>query len=344
MPKQIKVGLITHAVGAHVGAYLSALAATDACAEIVLADPDAKWNASAKSTLGNKLTKTYADHRELLRKEKPEMVLISVEARMAPPIIDASLEAGSHVFAEKPSCIRVEDFEPLVNKAESKHLNLMLALANRVNPEFVFAKKLIADGRIGKIFGLDMHLIADQTRLTRKSYHGTWFADRKRAGGGHLIWLGVHWLDLAMQLTDSDIETVSGMITNIGGQPINAEDSAVSTLKFDAGFLGTMTSGFYLDKSYHSGIKVWGSKGWLHLQQMLDKPLHWYENTGDNAGKVQEFSDSKQPRGYTPFVKAAVEACANDTDAPISARESLRALKTVFAIYKSAESGKATNV
>ncbi len=344
MPKKIKVGLITQSVGAHVGAYLSALAATDACDEVVLADPDAKWNGAAKSTLGPKLTRTYADYREMLSREQPEMVLVTLEARLAPPVINAALEAQCHVFAEKPSCVRVGDFEPLVIKAEGKHRNLMLALANRLNPEFVFAQKLIADGRIGRIFGLDMHLIADQTRLTRQSYHRTWFADRKRAGGGHLIWLGIHWLDLAMQLTGSDIATVSGMIHNVGGQPINAEDSAVSTLKFESGFLGTMTSGFYLDKSYHSGIKVWGSKGWLHLQQMLDKPLRWYENEGANAGKVQEFAGSKQPRGYTPFVQAAIEACANDTDAPISARDSLRALKTVFAIYKSSETGRATNV
>ncbi|MGB0580953.1 MAG: Gfo/Idh/MocA family protein, partial [Limisphaerales bacterium] len=190
----------------------------------------------------------------------------------------------------------------------------------------------------------DMHLIADQTRLTRKSYQDAWYCDRKRSGGGHLIWLGIHWLDLAMQLTGSDIEAVSGMMTNIGGQPIAIEDSAVATLKFEDGFLGTMTSGYYLDRRYHSGIKIWGSKGWVHLQQMLDKPLHWYEASGEQAGKVQAFEGSKQPRGYTPFVKAAVAACANETDPPIEARHSLRALKTVFAIYRAAERGQTVKV
>ena len=63
-----------------------------------------------------------------------------------------------------------EDFEKLAVKADSKHLHLMLALANRLNPEIIEAKRIIATGKIGKIYGLEMHLIADQTRLTRPAY------------------------------------------------------------------------------------------------------------------------------------------------------------------------------
>ena len=73
-----------------------------------------------------------------------------MEAKIAPPIIDLALEAGCHVFAEKPACLRAEDFAPLAQKADSKHLHLMLALANRLNPELVAARKLIAEGAIGK--------------------------------------------------------------------------------------------------------------------------------------------------------------------------------------------------
>ena len=52
----------------------------------------------------------------------------------------------------------------------------------------------------GKIFGVEMHMVADQTRLTRPGYGERWEASKARAGGGHLIWLGIHWLDLAMSV------------------------------------------------------------------------------------------------------------------------------------------------
>ncbi len=344
MPKRIKVGILTNKTGAHVGAYLNALRDTDACESVVLADTDGKWVNEAKKILGDKLQGTYRDHKQMLAVEKPVMAIVTMEARLATPVIDLALEAGCHVFAEKPACLRAEDFAPLAQKADSKHLHLMLALANRLNPELVAARKLIAEGAIGKIYGLEMHLVADQTRLTNKSYQAQWYTQKKRAGGGHLVWLGIHWLDLAQFVTGAEITEVAGFIANVGGQPIDIEDSATATLRFDNGALGTMTSGYYLKRGYHSHIKIWGSEGWLHLQQMLDKPLHWVSQKGEQAGKVQEWKGNRQPRGYTPYVRACIEACANDTDPPINNADSLRAIKVVYSIYEAAGKGKTIRI
>lgn len=344
MAKTIEVAVLTHAGGAHVGAYLSGLAETEECSAVVLADPDGNWREEAARVLGGKLKQTYGDYRELLATERPAMALVTMEAKVAPPVIDAALEADCHVFAEKPACVRGEDFVPLVQKADSKHRYLMLALANRVRPEVQAAVELIRSTQLGRLYGVEVHLIADQTRLTRTEYQKTWYADRDRAGGGHLIWLGIHWLDLAMFLSGAGIEQVAGMTANIGGQPINAEDSAVATLRFGNDMLGTMTSGYYLDRGYHSHLKIWGSAGWLHLEHMEDRPLHWYSTKGEKAGVVQTWDGPKTPHSYTPFVRAAVQACANDTEPPITNAESLRALQTVFAIYEAADTGRAVIV
>jgi UDP-N-acetyl-2-amino-2-deoxyglucuronate dehydrogenase len=340
MPNRIKVALLTHAGGAHVSAYLDALAATEECSSVVLGDPDGHYEADAERILKDKLSKSYRNVAELLRNERPQLSLVTMEAGLAPPVIAAALESGSHVFAEKPSCVRAEDFAPLATMADQKHRYLMLALANRLNPEVVAARRLIETGRLGKLYGLEMHLVADQTRLTRPSYQQQWFSQKERSGGGHLIWLGIHWLDLAMHITGANIDSVAGFIANVGGQPIDVEDSAAATLKFDNGMLGTLTSGYYLDRGYHSHIKLWGSSGWLHLESMTDTPLTWYSTKGERPGQVQTWEGSKEPRGYTPFVSAAVKACADMGDPPISAAHSLRALQTVFAIYSSAESGQ----
>lgn len=344
MATPIKVALLTHAASAHVSAYLTALAEAENCESVVHADPDGRWFDDAKKVLGPKLIRTSTDRTVLLKEEQPTMALVTMEAALSPPVIEQALDLGCHVFAEKPSCVRQQDFEPLVKKADSKHLNLMLALANRTNPEIAEARRLFAAGAIGRAYGIEMHIIADQTRLTRPSYHNQWFAKKNRAGGGHLIWLGIHWLDLGMYVTGSNITSVAGMTTNIGGQPIDVEDSATASLKFENGMLGTMTSGFYLDKSYHSHIKIWGSQGWIHLEPMKDKPLTWYTTKGSKAGEVQIWDGAREPRGYSPFVSAAVTACASESAVPISSADSLRALKTVFAIYASAESGERTNV
>lgn len=344
MPKQINVGVITHAGGAHLGAYFQALAQAEEVTSVALSDPSGAWAAAARKALGGKFTAVYQKPADMLAREKPVMALVTMEAVLAPPAIDAALEAGCHVFAEKPACVRAEDFEKLTTKADAKHLYLMLALANRLNPPIQAARRLLRAGKIGKIYGVEMHLIADQTRLTRAAYHKQWFAKKARAGGGHLAWLGLHWLDLAMYLTSAKIREVAGFAGNVGGQPIDVEDSAAVALRFDNDTFGTLTSGYYLDRGYHSHIKIWGSHGWMHLAPFAGVPLEWYSTKDEKNPQLQKYDGPTEPRGYSPFVKAAVRACAGLQDPPISNVESLHILKTVFAFYESVKTKQTQQV
>jgi len=343
-PTRIKVGLLTHTDGAHLSAYFTALASAEEVGSVVLADPDGGSEKMARELVGRKLTGVYQDYAQLLAKEKPTMVLISMEAKQSPAAIRAALEAGCHVLAEKPACVRVEDFQPLVELANRKKLHLMLPLANRLNPEILEAKRLIATGQIGKVYGLEMHIIADQTRLTKASYQKKWFADKDRAGGGHLSWLGIHWIDHSMYLTDSKIEQVAGFIGNVGGQPISVEDSAAMTMRFDNGTLGTLTSGYYLDRGYHSLIKIWGSEGWLQISREAPNTVQWYHSKSMERGTTKEFVAPAGHNAYSTFVRAAVRASAGLQEPPITGDESLRVLKAVFGLYRAAETGESQNL
>jgi predicted dehydrogenase len=335
--KRIKVGVLTHAEGAHLGAYLEALAVTPEVASVSLADPSGQTEAAARKALGTRLTAVYRDPGELLGKEKPEMALITMEAKLSPPVIAQALDAGAHVLAEKPSCVRLADFQALVRKAESKKRHLLLALANRVDPVVMEAKRLIDSGTTGKIYGAELHIIADQTRLTRPAYHQTWFAKKDRAGGGHLIWLGIHWLDLVSHLTGSRIREVAAFAGNVGGQPIGVEDSAAAVLRFDKGFFSTVTSGYYLDRGYHSMIKIWGADGWLELRKHGSEiPLQWYSNRESKEG-VHRYLGPTEPTGYTPFVQRVTRAFAGLEELPLSTGDGMRVLEVVFGAYRAAD-------
>ena len=131
MPKAIKVGVITQADGAHLADYFAALASIDEAEAVALADPSGKSADVAHKALGDKLKEVFKDPADLLKRFEPKMAVVSLEAAKAPPAIGAALDAGCHVFAEKPSCTRAADFEKLVRQAQQKHLHLMLAFANR---------------------------------------------------------------------------------------------------------------------------------------------------------------------------------------------------------------------
>ena len=78
-------------------------------------------------------------------------------------------------------------------------------------------------------------------------YWRSWYASKEKAGGGHLAWLGVHYIDLVQFITGQKIQQVCGFVANVGGQPFEVEDSAVLSLRFEGGALGTLTPAYYIE-------------------------------------------------------------------------------------------------
>ena len=332
--------VLTHAAGPHLDAYFAGLAASSEVGDVFVADARGATFAAAQKALGPKLKATGKDAVALLREHKPKFAVVAMEAAVAPAAIDAALDHGCHVHAEKPACVRASDFEPLVRKAEGKHLHLMLAFANRLRPEAREAQRLVRDGRLGKLYGMEIHLVADQTRLKSPSYKQAWYAQKARAGGGHLTWLGIHWLDLALFITGAEVEAVAGFSGNVGGQPLDVEDANAAALKFTGGYFGTLTSGYYLDRGYHQHIKVWGEKGWLELNHQPEVSLKWYSTAEPKVNGIQTYTPPNEPTGYTPWVHACARAAAGLQDPPVTGREGLRVLDTIFAFYEAAKSGQ----
>jgi predicted dehydrogenase len=344
MPKSIKVAVITQADGAHLPDYFGSLARIEEADAIALSDPSEESVEAARKALGDKLKDVYKDSHELLKKFGPQMAVVSLEASAAPLAINAALDAGCHVFAEKPSCTRAEDYEKLTRKSQQLHRHLMLAMANRSHAPVREARRLIRDGKLGKVYGVEVHLVTDQTRLKSEKYRKSWFCIKARAGGGQLTWVGIHWLDLVLHITGLKVKQVAGFAGVVGGQPLDIEDSAALSLRFDNGSFGTMTSGYYLDKGYHSHVQVWGEHGWLRLAAVEELPLEWYSSKDAKDAKVERFEYPKGERGYLAFLKAAVRASAGLDEPPISADEGLHVLKTIFAFYEAARTGRVQTV
>jgi predicted dehydrogenase len=345
MPGPIKVGVITQAEGAHLPDYFGALALSDDVSAVALADASGTIEAVARKGAGAKLQATYRDAASLLSDFRPQMVIVSLESALAPPAIDAALDANCHVVAEKPSCVRAEDMERLARKAQSKHRHLMLAMPNRLHTPVVEARRLVRSGKLGKVYGLEAHLVADQTRLTDPVWRKGWLASKARAGGGTLAWLGILWLDTALYIADQTASQVTGFAGLVGGQPVDIEDSAVVAMRLKNGSFGTLTAGYYHQAGTRSHIQVWGEHGWLRLAAVEEEPMEWYSTKDTREPKIERFEYPKGGRGFVKFIAAAVRASADMSVAPpIATEETVQIVKTVYAFYAAAESGRVQNV
>jgi len=344
--QSIKVGIITEPPGMHLTSYLKTLSTCQEVEQVAIADETGQTFEMVKQGLGARSTNllTFLDYRKMVQVVRPKLVLISLEAHRTPYSIEVALEGNCHVLAEKPACARLTDFERVVRIADSKNLHLMLALATRLSPPSIKARELVQAGFLGKPYGTSMHWVADQRRLTRPLFHQSWLASKARAGGGKLIFHGIHYLDLIQFITGDRITQVCGFSRNVGGQPIETEDAAVVALQFKGGMVGTLNAGYYLDRGYDNLVVLWGSEGWLRFDQPNGTPLEWYSTHRDAPKGIQSFTYSNEPKNYDLMFRNAVNVSRGIERPFVTAADCLHVLKVIFSAYRAAETGSAQTV
>lgn len=350
--EKIRVGIITERNGPHLGIYLNSVAACKGVSKVAISDKSGSEFRRAKAMLSKAFSEvpTYRDAGAMLKEFKPQLVIITLPAHLSPDPIRLALEAGCHVLSEKPGCVRVEQFAELVKLAKSKKRQLMLSLPNRVSPRSLRAREIIEQGLLGKLYAVNVHQVKDQARLTRTSYHKSWFAFKDKAGGGHLIWLGIHNMDQVFFITGDRVEKVTAFCRNVGGQPVEIEDAEALAMQFKSGMVGTFHGGYYLKGgSMQSGLTIWGSKGWLRMSahrgpEGMAESFQWVSTHTKAPKGVQTENPTSKVGGYQAFVQAAVDSARGVRPPPLSGEDSLQVLKVIFAAYKSSETGTVQDV
>jgi len=340
----MRVGVVLRPESAHRDIYLGVLSELEEVGEVVACDETGRTFGEVKRLLGGKLGGKYRDLGDMLEKGKPDMVLVTLEAFRAPEAIGRALDEGVHVLSEKPACVDPGDFEVLVEKAEERDLQLMLAFAFRRSPMVLWAKEVVGKGDIGKIYGVQAHFIADQARIRDEEVRESWFFRKELGGGGHLLWLGCHFVDMITFVTGRRIERVSCFTSVVGGEPIDVEDSAAVSFELEGGAIGNLLSAYYLDKDKHSLFQVWGEHGWLRMYPHEWTPLEWYSDLYTLSPLRKLSFQEGRWDVYLPFVRSCVRACMGEEPPPITPREGLYVLEVVHAAYRAAETGQVQEV
>jgi predicted dehydrogenase len=338
------IGFIFEPTGTHEDLLLKGVAKCAGISVIGIADATAGTFERARTMLGpyGAGLRTFTSYTEMLSQIGPQLTVISLEAYHNPEAVQAALQAGSHVMSEKPPCILLEQFEALAALAKSRNLQLMMAMATRANAGARKARELIQRGWLGKQYGVTMNWIADQTRWKSPQFQNSWMASKAKAGGGTLAFHGIHYLDLIQFMTGDRIERVSGFCRNVGGQPIETEDAAVLSLAFRRGMLGTLNTGYYLDRDYANSIHLWGEKGWVHFDPF--GPLQWYSTHPDAPQGQQSSPNPGSDDDYDVMMAEAVESAFGNGPAFMTTEESASVIRVIFAGYRAAETGVAQTV
>ena len=202
MSEKLKIGVIGLGMGAaHIKGYMKH---PDAEVVAIAAKRDARTDALA-STFPTFRGKLYEDGLEMLAKEKLDIVSVAVPNFLHKELTIAALESGANVLCEKPMALNASDAREMADTAKKAGKLLGINFSYRFRPQSRAMKALVDEGLLGEIYyGRSVWLrrrgIPGMEAGTSQSGQGKWFFDKKLSGGGPLIDLGVHRLDLAMWL------------------------------------------------------------------------------------------------------------------------------------------------
>ena len=247
----------------------------------------------------------------------------------------AALEAGKHVFVERPLATTSEGAKRVLDAAERAGKVLVVGMPHRFRPGVAALRNFIAGGELGDLYAVRGSWM---TRLMPGSRH-TWRYDRQEAGGGALIDLGVPALDLCLWLVGFPaMKRVSCVTARVES---SVEDAATLMAESEEGIALTLEVSnrlFAGDDRYYA--RVMGTEGSGSLP-----PLEVFKQLGGRPMDVTP----RQPRpqgGENPYTNAYrrllddfVQSVAGRSDAELP-REQVALMGFIEAAYRSAEAGR----
>jgi myo-inositol 2-dehydrogenase / D-chiro-inositol 1-dehydrogenase len=181
---------------------------------VAAADPDAEARKRAAQVVRVPI---YSRAEDLLQREDIDAVVICVPTHLHAPIALAAAAAGKHFYLEKPIATSVADAESVARAAETAHLIGAMGFNRRFHPLFQQARAFLCDGGLGQIAAVQTAFCEP----TPESIMPEWKRHR-RSGGGVLLDLGSHHIDLVRWFLNDEVGAVSGSIESKGSDADSA--------------------------------------------------------------------------------------------------------------------------
>ena len=287
---------------------------------------------------------TYTDYKEMLDKEKPELVAICTESGKHAAIALDCIDAGCNIIIEKPIALSLSDADEIIRRGKEKGVVVCANHQNRFNKSIQKIRDAVDKGRFGKMFYGTAHIrwCRDWEYYSRADWRGTWEQD-----GGALMNQCIHNIDLLRWMMGNEVDIVVGMTDRLNHKYIEAEDLGIALVKFKNGSYGIIegTTDIY-PKNLEETLYLFGQKGTIKAGgTSVNRIEEWrFSDALDDQDEVMRQFHENPPNvygfGHTPLYADVIDAIKNHRDPYVTAEDGRRALELVLAIYKSAAEGK----
>jgi len=320
---------------------------------VAIADPSRKRAGDLAGKMG--ASRVYESARELIADPDIDAVAIAVPNAFHAPQAIAALEAGKHVLLDKPFALNLGEAKAVAAAARKAKRVFTVGMNQRFNPDSQTIKACVLRGDLGQVYAAKAYLF----RRSGIPKFGTWFCQKKLAGGGVLLDIGVHMLDLCLYLAGNFRPvTVSGVTCNkFGGRGLgeggwgmsdrgrrvfDVEDFATAFIRLDGGATVTLeiTWACHQEQPTRMNVELFGTEAGAGA---CPARLYRY-GRGKNEYDVVEPQGVQGPYAGRNRFTNWIDAILNEAKPCVSVEESLAVQKILDAIYLSARAGKEVRV
>lgn len=355
MTSTLRVGIIGCG-GIANGKHMPALSKNPNTELVAFCDIELDRALAAKEHFGSENAKVYTDYKELLKDSSIEIIHVCTPNDSHAYITIDALETGKHVMCEKPMAKTAAEAREMVAAAKRTGKKLSIGYNNRFRPDSQQLKAICESDELGDIYYAKAHAI-------RRRAVPTWgvFLDEEKQGGGPLIDIGTHALDLTLWMMNNyKPKSVTGSVFHKLSSMENAanewgswdpakftvEDSAVGFVKMENGATIVLEASWALNsldideaKCTLCGTKAGADmKNGLRINGEQNSQLYVKEFNFSSGGVA--FYDGKAEKDIDVELRAWVNAILNDEEPIVQAEQALVVTEILEALYQSAKTGE----
>jgi predicted dehydrogenase len=327
----------------HSSSFLTTLKSLDNVERLVLVEPDgAAAVAAGVETI-------HANVGAMLNTERPDATFIMLPTDEVEPVALECIAAGSHIFIEKHGTHTAAACRRIVEASRQAGLIFSMGYLWRSHPISRDIKRFITEGVIGTPWAWEFRMVT--TSVAARIGGNPWLFEKARSGGGILVWLGCHYIDLMRYLLDADVTEVSAMTATQTSEKTDVEDVASVSLKMSNGMIGTIHAGYVmprgLKEGYDSLITIRGSEGDIRWEPATEQTLKVRSVAPSwRATPAAAFNYTmREMPGYGgahghDFFHAYVDCVLQGKDHIVTGEDALKVLEICEAAYESAQMGR----
>ena len=319
--------------------HLAGYRKSKSCELVAVADPVKARRTEAAEKFG--VSRIYRSAEELFQHETPDVVSICSPNAFHADHAVMALQHGCHVLCEKPLCLSMVEARRITRAREKAGTIFMTAFTNRLYRGNQRAKRILDKGEIGEPFMIRIRFAHGGPQPGWAM--SDWFYNLQLAGGGALLDMGIHAIDLAAYFL-GPITAVSACVGTLV-KKVPVDDNAVLILEFDGKRLGYVEVG-WTSKAGFVGTEIHGSEGTMVIDYVHGLTVLRGRTSPDGSIKTKTRIADKSPLtgGWEVEVDYFLRHVRKGVQPEAGLEAGVKALKVAIAAYKSDKTGKRVKV